>query len=47
MLAPPPSTITEAALGRLHNGGPAAFGNRPTAVETIMVDGEGASIGKS
>ena len=44
MLAPSPSTILEAAFGRLHNGGPAAFGRRPTVVESIMVDGKAADI---
>ena len=35
-----PSTIMEAAFGRLHNSGAGAFGARPTVVESIMVDGE-------
>ena len=35
-----PSTIMEAAFGRLHNSGAGAFGTRPTVVESIMVDGE-------
>ena len=35
-----PSTIIEAAFGRLHNSGSGAFGARPTVVESIMVDGE-------
>ena len=40
-----PSTIMEAAFGRLHNSGAGAFGFRPTAVESITVDGEiGGSI---
>ena len=34
----------EAAFGRLHNGGPAAFLRWPTVVESIMVDGEPANI---
>ena len=34
----------EAAFGRLHNGGRAAFGSPPTIVETIMGDGEAANI---
>ena len=33
MFAGSPSTIMEAAFGRLHNGGPAAFGRRPTVVD--------------
>ena len=41
------ATIMEAAFGRLHNGGPAAFGRRPTVVESIMVDGEPANIAKT
>ena len=35
-----PSTIMEAAFGRLHNSGAGAFGASPTVVESIMVDGE-------
>ena len=35
-----PSTIMEAAFGRLHNSGAGAFGACPTVVESIMVDGE-------
>ena len=35
-----PSTNMEAACGRLHNSGADAFGARPTAVESIMVDDE-------
>ena len=35
-----PSTIMEAAFGRLHNSGTGAFGVRPTVVESITVDGE-------
>ena len=38
-----PSPIMEAAFGRLDNGGPAAFGGRPTFVESIMGDGGGKS----
>ena len=37
----------QAAFGRLHNGGPAAFGRRPTVVDSIMVDGEPANIAKT
>ena len=42
-----PSPIMEAAFGRLHNGGPAAFGRRPTVVESIMGDGKAANIAKA
>ena len=42
MLAASPSPIIEAAFGRLHNGGPAAFGRRPTVVESLMEAGEAA-----
>ena len=42
-----PSPIMEAAFGRLHNGGPAAFGRRPTVVESFMVAGEAASVAKT
>ena len=38
-----PSTIMEAAFGRLHNGA-GAFGVRPIDVESIMVDGKTANI---
>ena len=43
MFATSPSTIMEAVFGRLHNneGGP------PIVVESIMVDGEVANIGKT
>ena len=34
----------EAAFGRLHNNGGAAFGGPPIVVESIMVDGEVANI---
>ena len=37
----------EAAFGRLHNNGGAAFGGPPIVVESIMVDGEVANIGKT
>ena len=47
MCAASPSPIMEAAFGRLHNGGPAAFGRRPTVVESIMGDGEVANIAKT
>ena len=41
------ATIMEAAFGRLHNGGPAAFGRQPTVVESIMGDGEVANTAKT
>ena len=44
MFAASPSSIMEAAFGRLHNSGAAAFGGRPTVVESIMLDGEAANI---
>ena len=47
MSAAPPAPIMEAAFGRLHNGGRAAFGRPPTVVETIMGDGEAANIAKT
>ena len=49
MFATSPSTIMEAAFGRLHNHGGAAFGGPPIVVESIMVDGEVAvaNIGKT
>ena len=40
-----PSTIMEAAFGRLHKSGAGAFGARPTLVESIMVDGKAANLG--
>ena len=42
-----PSPIMEAAFGRLHNGGPAAFGRRPTVVKSIMGAGDAANIAKT
>ena len=44
MFAACPSTIMEAAFGRLHHSGAGAFGARPTIVESIMVDGKIANI---
>ena len=44
MFATSPSPIMEAAFGRLHKGGQAAFGGLPTFVETIIGDGEAANI---
>ena len=41
------ATIMEAAFGRLHNGGPAAEGSRPTLVESIMVARKAANIAKT
>ena len=46
-VAASPSTIMEAAFGRLHNNGAGASGARPIVVETIMVDGEAANIAKT
>ena len=39
-----PSTIPEAAFGRLHNNGEGTSGARPIVVESIMVDGKAANI---
>ena len=36
----------EAAFGRLHKGGRAAFGGAPTFVDSIVGDGEAANIAK-
>ncbi len=47
MFATSPSTIMEAAFGRLHNNGGAAFGGPLIVVESIMVDGEVANIGNT
>ncbi len=47
MSAASPSPIMEAAFGRLHNSGGAAFGGPPSVVESIMVDGEMADIGNT
>ena len=47
MFAASPSPIMEAAFGRVHNGGPVAFGRRPTVVESIMGDGEAANTAKT
>ena len=44
MFAAFPSTIMEAASGRLHNNGAGASGARPIVVVSIMVDGEAANI---
>ena len=37
----------EAAFGRLHNGGGAAFGGPPIVVESMMGAGEEANIAKT
>ena len=42
-----PYPIMEAASGRLHNSGPAAFGRRPTVVESIMGYGKAANMSKT
>ena len=42
-----PFPIMEAAFGRLHNAGPAAFGRRPTVVELIIGDGKAATMSKT
>ena len=47
MFATSPSTIMEAAFGRLHNGGRVAFGRPPTVVDSIMGAGEAANIAKT
>ena len=39
-----PTTIMEAAFGRLHNNGAGASGARPIVVDSIMVDGKAANI---
>ena len=42
MFAAFPSTMMEAAFGRLPNTGAGVLGARPTLVESIMVDGKAA-----
>ena len=44
MFAAFPSTIMEAAFGRLHNNGAGASGARPIVVDSIMVDGKATNI---
>ena len=44
MLAASPSRNMEAAFGHLHNSGAGAFGARPTVADSIILDGEAASI---
>ena len=43
MFAAFPSTIMEAAFGRLQYSGAGASGARPIVVESIMVDGKAAN----
>ena len=47
MFAASPAPIIEAAFVRLHKGGPAASGRRPTFVESIMGAGEAANTAKN
>ena len=47
MFAASPSPTMEAAFGRLHKGGRAAFGGAPTFVESIVGDGEVENIAKT
>ena len=48
MFAAFPSTIMEAASGRLHNNGAGAFGARPIVVDSIVVGGDAkTSLGAS
>ena len=47
MFAASPSPTMEAAFGRLHKGGRAAFGGAPTFVDSIVGDGEAANIAKT
>ena len=44
MIAVFPSTIMEAAFGRLHNSGAGASGAGSTVVDSIIVDGKVANI---
>ena len=44
MIAAFPSTIMEAAFGRLHNSAAGAFGAGSTVVDSIVVDGKAAII---
>ena len=44
MFAAFPSTIMEAAFGRLQNNGADASGARPIVVESIVVEGKAANI---
>ena len=45
MFAAFPSTIVEAAFGRLHNQGAGASGARSIVVESIVVDGKAGNMG--
>ena len=47
MLAAAPSPTMEAAFGRLHKVGRAAFGGAPTFVDSTVGDGEVANIAKT
>ena len=47
MFAASPSPTMEAAFGRLHKGGRAAFGGAPTFVDSIVGDGGAANIAKT
>ena len=47
MVAASPSATMDAAFGRLHKGGRAAFGGAPTFVDSIVGDGEAANIAKT
>ena len=44
MLAASPSRNYGGGLRPLHNSGAGAFGARPTVVDSIILDGEAASI---
>ena len=47
MFAASPSPTVEAAFGRLHKGGRAAFGGAPPFVDSIVGDGGAANIAKT
>ena len=47
MFAASPSPTMEAAFGRLHKDGRAAFGGTATFVDSIVGDGEAANIAKT
>ena len=47
MFAASPSPTMEAAFGRLHKGGRAAFGGAPAFVDSIVGDGEAANTAKT
>ena len=47
MFAASQSPTMEAAFGRLHNGGRAAFGGAPTFVDSIVGGSEAANIAKT